>query len=924
MRLSKSPRHKETIARALLALGGVALGVLLAPYLWPILTPQQLAPGSKALPPPATPRPADTAAKPLELVQVAIQAADLERLAAQRGNALQAGVLLQDPDFIVPVSLRYGTETAIGTARLKGDWTDHLDTDQWSLRFELQTPLRGMRKFSVQHPKTRGHTMEWFVMQTARRIGVLAPRTDFVRVAINGEEKGVYYLEEHASKELLEAQGRREGAIVRFDESARWATILQYGFHRTGIPGADLWRTQWVLDSVVDGYDERRLLSNSALSTRLLRAIDLARDIQRTIVATAPGASTARQLLALRRLEGRTIEDIFDTDALGRWLALHTLFRAFHGVVWIQWRFYHDPVRDRLEPIVFDTGADLIQRRGEVVLDSPDIRWLRSSDTTMAATFAELGRLTTPEFLESLLSDLLPEVRRFDRAMIAAGSGEPGLDLASALDVLLREQVTALRNYVRPQHAIALHATLAGVRMPSGEDLRTIEIEAWARTGIATLLTGFQFRNGRIVPATDALIGVSTLSDSALAVTAMPDGSVVLPPDGKRLRFRFAIDRRLADLSEIAALKRAIRRQVESQRGERVEVDVLYRPAAESVNRREPLTIRRTPEADAKTEGRPKAPNLAEALDVHSFLKYDLATRKLIAQPGVHQVQGDLLLPLDYALELAPGCTLLLSSGAVAVIGALQAPGTPDHPVVIRAADPDAGWAGMLVMGTAGKSSLQHVTIRDAHEIRRGGWHCTGGITFLDSEVELLDCHFAAGHGEDLINLIGVRFRCERCRFQGGPSDLLDGDFVTGTITDCDFSDSGEDAVDMSGSVVEVRNCRFARIGDKAFSVGEASHFTISDCLVDSSSIAIAVKDRSIASVDRLEVRNVTYYVAAVYIKKPEFGPSQLELKNLRWGGSNPAKHLVQHDCVMMIDGEVVATETVDVEDLYRRQILGK
>jgi hypothetical protein len=860
----------------------------------------------------------------LDLLQVAIRPADLELLARQRAKALKDGVLIQDPDFTVPISLRRGTETAAGTARLKGDWTDHLDTDQWSLRLELQSPVRGMRTFSVQHPKTRGHTMEWFVMQTARRIGLLAPRVDFVRVAINGEEKGVYYLEEHASKELLESQARRDGAIVRFDESARWGTILQYGFHRTGIPGEDLRRTQWVLDSVVDGYDERRLLSNSTLSTRLLRAIDLARDIQRTIVASSPDASPVRQLLALRRLEGRTLEDVFDTNAMGRWLALHTLFRAFHGMVWIQWRFYHDPVKDRLEPIVFDTGADLTQRRGDMVLDAPEIRWLRSSDATMVATFAELGRLTSPEFLDSLLADLLPEVRRFDHAMIEAGSGEPGLDLASALDVLLREQVASLREYIKPNQAIALHATLAGARMKDGEDLRTVEVEAWARTGIATVLTGFQFRNGRVVRAAEALLGISTVPNSGDAVTTLPDGSVVLPPDGQRLRFRFAIDRRLADLSEIAALKRAIRRQLESEAGERVDVTVLYRPAAESVDRQEPLTIRRTPEADVKTEGRPPAPSLAAALDRHPFLRLDLGTRKLVAEPGTHLVAGDLLLPLDLPLELPGGCKLLMAPGGVAVIGALKVSGTANNPVTIQAADPAAGWAGMLVMGTAGKSKLEFCNVRDAHEIQRGGWHCTGGITFLDQEVELRDCSFAGGRGEDVLNLIGTRFHMERCRFEGGASDLFDGDFVTGTIVECTFGNTVEDAIDLSGSVVDVRHCRFENIGDKALSVGEASQLTASDCLVESASIAIAVKDRSNAKVERMEVRSVTHFVAAVFIKKPEFGPSRLDLKELRWRGSGQGHHLVQEGCTMFLDEIEIPTSAIDVDALYRQQILGK
>lgn len=848
--------------------------------------------------------------------------ADLAHLTARRNEALAAGVLEQQPDDLVPVAVRCGSETARGRARLKGDWIDHIDTDQWSLRIELDTPLRGMRRFSVQHPKTRGHVMEWVVMQTATRIGVLAPRSDFVTVAIDGKTRGVYYLEEHPGKEMLEARGRRDGPIVRFDESARWGTMLQYGFHRTGVPAEGLLRTQLMVDAEIAGFQERHLLATPGLDSRLLRAIALARDVQRLAVAANSQVSAVRQLLALRRLEGRTVEDLFAAERLGKWLALYTLFRAFHGVAWIQWRLYHDPVLDRLEPVVFDTAADLLIHRGDLVLDSPAIRWLCSSDTVMVAAWRELGRITAPEFLEPLLADLLPQVRVFDQAMQAAGSGMPGVDLAGALENLLRNQAAELHAVARPQHAAGFLAALVGLRGADGHDDRAAEVEAWSRTTIPTVVEGFRFRNGRVVPATEAVVGLAALPDSDDAVTTLPGGGVLLPTDGSRVRFRFPIDRRLADLGEVAAIKRAIRQQAEPERGQNVEIEVLFRAVAEPLPRHEPLVLRRAPLPEAASLGRPAAPTLAEALERYPFLQYDLAHRELWLPAGRYEVAGDLLLPVGESLHIAAGVELLLPPDAVMVAGAIVAEGSAEAPIRIGPRDPAQPFAGVLVLGTAGESRLSHCAVRGGGEIRRGGWHSSAGLCFVDAPVTCADCSFADGRGEDLINVFGCRVRFERCGFERGRSDLFDGDFVTGALVDCWFADAGEDAIDLSGSLLDLTGCRFERLGDKALSVGEGSTVTARQCRVEVASIAVAVKDRSTAVIEGWQATGVQQFAAAVYVKKVEFGPASLVVRDCQW--TPLPQWLVQTGCTLEVDGEPVPAKPVDVEALYQQGVLGK
>ena len=53
-------------------------------------------------------------------------------------------------------------------------------------------------------------------------------RSSWIMITENGSAVGIMALEEHFSKELLEANGRRESVIIRFDEAyfirGKWLT----------------------------------------------------------------------------------------------------------------------------------------------------------------------------------------------------------------------------------------------------------------------------------------------------------------------------------------------------------------------------------------------------------------------------------------------------------------------------------------------------------------------------------------------------------------------------------------------------------------------------------------------------------------------------------------------------------------------------
>ena len=56
-------------------------------------------------------------------------------------------------------------------------------------------------------------------MKVLKDEGLIAHRTRFVNFVLNGNNLGIYNLEEQHSKELLESNNRREGPIIGFNKN---------------------------------------------------------------------------------------------------------------------------------------------------------------------------------------------------------------------------------------------------------------------------------------------------------------------------------------------------------------------------------------------------------------------------------------------------------------------------------------------------------------------------------------------------------------------------------------------------------------------------------------------------------------------------------------------------------------------------------
>ncbi len=816
----------------------------------PLLSPMTPTPLPTATPPPPTPTPSSGT---LPTLYLEIAPDGWARITAKREEALQRGILIVSKRDYVPATLRYGDQLLRAKIRLKGDWIDHLLYDKWSFRLQIEGEggLEGMRRFSLQDPGRRSYLNEWLFLENLRREDVLAVRYGFVHLVLNGEDKGIYAVEESFSKELLESQRRREGPIIRWDEDLVWAYRALY---------------------------DDQLIPRGVNDYHLLDVFDSARwteePTRRAEVAAAEGMLRAVA-------EGkRPASEVFDVEAMGRFLAQSDLWCAPHGLIWHNLRFYYDPVTARLEPIaydsdVFDCQLDMAGLPLESFYGDPRLQ---------QAYVRAAWQISDPAYLDTLEATYGPAYRNLREALLP----EFGEEALTPPWGLLRERQRLLREVLQPYRTVYAYTLDSAPLSHSGE--MTLAIGNLLDLPVEVI--GLELEGQRIPLEATMLAGDETgafFEGEHLILPPLPPEATALPMVQLRLP---------ADLLPAEAKPLLVTRLWGLEEEHR-----------EPVLRRYPSPLRQGP--------RPLPPTLAEAQRRHPFLQVISGTQELTVRAGSWDVQGDLIVPQGYTLHLPPGTTLRFEPGAILLSNApLQAEGTEDAPVQLL--PQGQHWGGVIVLDAAAPSFWHHTLVSATTGITREGWLVSGGVTFYRSPLRMSHCQLLHSRAEDTLNLVRTTFELSENEFGWTASDAVDVDFGEGTIERSSFHDVGGDAVDVSGTHVQVRDCRMQRIADKGLSAGEISHVEITGGFLDEVGMGIVSKDLSRVSAREVAIRAPRIAALAAYVKKPLYGPATLIAEEMRFIETD-AEHrtLVQAGCTLRLDGQPVPGTVVDVGALY-------
>ena len=769
------------------------------------------------------------------------------KLVEWRRRALEQGQITSDLKNYVPAEIRYEDKRLKVKLRLKGQWTDHVETEKWSFRVKVRNgdTLFGMRRFSLQHPMTRSYGVEPAYLSALAKHDIVTVRYRFVAVTVNGRDLGVYALEEAIAKKMLEHRKRREGVVVRYSSDLHYSP---FG-HVAGMADA-------IVDSGIGGfaaaqvtaYGEKRLKKNEALWSQFL---------------------LARNMLERFRDGELPANAIFDLPRWAYFFAVSELMGA-EAITrdWKDRRFLYNPLTMLLEPVGVEGAKYYPLKTISGAMDDETRDAFHSLLFQDQAFFehyiAALQEVSSPSFVDELLQRIDSNLQEDFRIVY---SEWPRWSFPKQTILQNAEKIRAYLNPKKGLQAYFFKREKTFLELEVGV-IQALPLEILDVAISGSIILRPEERSVLRGKAPKGSVNFQILSFPFPSSQKESLGSL----ESLVLRYR------ILGSDEVKTSKILAPRKLDASI---IPASLLHRP---------------------------------ENHHLFPFLAIDVASKIVTIKPGKWTLEENLILPRGYEIRASQGVQISLAKGATILSRSrLRFIGTRDQPIVIEAEKHKGG--GMLVQEAPATSVLEYVEFRGLAAPQQLGLALTGAVTFYESAVEIRDCAFRENRSEDGLNIIRSDYLIERSLFSKTPSDALDSDFSRGRVVTSEFKDIGGDGLDFSGSQVVVEDLRLVRIGDKGFSIGEASSISGKSLSIDTSFIGVAVKDQSEGNFVDIELKDTTFGVA-VFQKKPEFGPAKVNIVQLKMVNLE-REYVVETGSRLVVDGQAIAANDKAVSEKF-------
>jgi hypothetical protein len=766
----------------------------------------------------------------LPTLELFIDSLDMAQMVQFRDDALKQGIIDKKAKKEFTCSISYNGEHYGADIRFKGDWTDHLKTNKWSFRIKLDggRTIMGKRTFSIQHPETRGYAKEWLIHKILQKEGVLTTMYEFIPVELNGKVLGLYAIEEHFTKQLLESQNRRESVILKFNEDPFWESLLlkkRENIHHYSPTFAV---------SVIEPFGKKKVSKKPSLKQQFIIGQDLA-EMYRTFHPD--------------------VDLYLDVETYTKYLAVLTLANcSSHSTEWHNQRWYVNPVTAKLEPIAFDfSGFFEFNPQGnksftlfkDMSQDKPVVMthylkgFVLKNQFLQERYLANLERMIDEGYLDAVLEEMDSEIKTIDQLLAVEFPEE-------------KVEVGALKNNI----------TEIKKQLPSFKE--------WLQNGLVKVKPDTSNKRLHIHSEISTRLSVRAYKQAKHSYVIENNGGHKVSVFGYKIK----------SAKDTVFIPNPIEVGVTNWQRDRATLELIEKPSA----------IYYTMEGSDMTGNASifswPAPKIFSPRTgfIESTGNYgDLITlekRGLCIHKGTYVISNLIYIPKGTKLIIDAGTELVFkNTGGILSESPVQIIGSKKLPVVIRS---ESNYnQGVTVLQANEESILKHVQFQSMNNLSCEGWILTGGINFYESDVTMDNCTINNAGSEDALNIIRSNFELNSCKIKNSMSDGFDSDFSKGSIVNCRFTDIGNDAVDLSGSQVEMKDCELLNVGDKAVSVGERSVLTMKQSTITSAKIGVAAKDRSYAALSELEFSDCKYgYVA--YTKKSEYGGATIEIEDIR------------------------------------------
>ncbi len=329
-----------------------------------------------------------------------------------------------------------------------------------------------------------------------------------------------------------------------------------------------------------------------------------------------------------------------------------------------------------------------------------------------------------------------------------------------------------------------------------------------------------------------------------------------------------------------------------------------------------------TDQSESKEDGLSYNPAYQKA----NHSSFDFIQKKednlLVIPKGNWTLTSNLVIPSRHTLVVESGTQIDLKNQAQIVSRSpIFFEGEENLPITIMSSDSTG--QGIRVVQAKGTSLIRHTTFEHLTHPNKKGWSLPGAVTFYESPVQMTHCNFKYNFkGDDFLNIVRSSFYLSHCLFEGTNADAFDGDFSQGLVENCTFINIGNDAVDFSGSIIDLNHVMLDKIGDKGLSAGESTTLTGQNISIMNAEIGVTSKDNSIVSLKTIALKNNRIGVT-LFQKKSEFGPAFIEIDDLDLESSE-LPYLVEVNSTLKVDGVNIAASKDNVKAMLYGAEYGK
>jgi len=765
--------------------------------------------------------------------------------------------------------------------RLKGDRSIHYENNKnssYKINLKKDNFYNSMRSFSIQKPRIRNYVSEWIFHEMGEELNLIKLKYDFIKLRINGENKGLYVTEEGFSNSLLERNLRRAGPIFGIDE---------YYKNRDFETGPKL-----------DPYQEKYWTRPENEKLYFI---------------------AKNKLLSLKTRE-LPLNEIIDIKKWSDYFVMCELLTTYHGLKEKSVKFYYNPITSLFEPIPFDghkmpafnyhkSIKDIWKNQ---VINSTGLAasvWDRAQidGGFISLFFFDKDKKLNNEFFESYLDS----IKKITSKKFLDNFFEKNIDEIDKINAQIYLDSFKFDYNSRRKSGIGIYffdtkniykraEYLVKKYKPSFNEVYSEFL------GKEILINNINYLNEQL---TIKKIECNFKNENRIITKELYFTHPI--KFGKNY---FKIDQILQINNEKNLITKGCN-------------NISFEGYADKTVYKKTIINNLSIKSNKKNK--------------KQFLEYfDLIENNLYLKKNETYISENLHIPSGFEVILKEGQSIILLNNAFIFSNSNWiAKSKKKDGILIHGEKNNFG--GGIIIANSKKNYFENVKFEylkgldfksefEKDEIFNIGFTKTsvnplyknqyqslftydsnyknynlayriyGAINIFNSEVDLTNVNFSNIASEDALNIVDSKFNIKNNSFNYIFSDAIDIDHGEGKILNSSFSYISNDAIDLSGSIVEITNVKTNYVSDKAISSGENSIININNLISKNGFIGIANKDGSKVSLNNVIFDKIEIPIAA-YSKKKNFSKSFMTINKIKITNSK-SDYLLSKNEKLVID----------------------